>query len=374
MSSCLKDIWDLKATVVYPFLLEVYDYYRREDITQSEVIKTLRLIESYVFRRSICGLSGKFLNYIFVSFLGGLPKDKTKSYIKSLNSILLNQPLNRRFPSDNEFKEALLTKDIYNMDRSASKCKYILCRLENHEHNEPITVDDYTIEHVMPQKLSPEWQQELGDDFSEIHDKFLHTIGNLTLTGYNSEYSNSTFKKKRDMEKGFRQSHLYLNESLGSTEEWSENTIKARATELSEKACKIWIYPEGDIDLSIKDNYDYSSAQQIPRVTTKHITSSDETSMSDWSEWEQELGWIIIEMLEYRDPSGLMIFEPRDIQDYYPRLQRKFPHNNSISETVSKMLASLVDRGQLEKPNRGEYRLIEGQLLHLHLEQRILKK
>ncbi len=181
------------------------------------------------------------------------------------------------------------------------------------------------------------------------------------------------------MEKGFRQSHLYLNESLAGVEQWNLSAILTRAKELAEKACEIWIYPEGDDDLPIEENYDFPSSQQkladTTSVTTaKYNTSSDATSMADWSEWEQELGWIIIEMFEYRDPSGLMIFEPRDIQDYFPRLRKKWPDNNSISETVGKMLASLVNRGELEKPNRGEYRLVEGELLHLHLKLRIAEK
>lgn len=370
---CLKDIWDLRAEVAYPFLLEVYDYYKREDIEKSEVIETLQLVESYVFRRSICELSGKFLNHTFVKILKETSKKNIKDYIKSFNDILLSMPFISRFPKDDEFKEALLKKDIYTA-QSGRICKYMLHKLENYGHKEPISVDEFTIEHVMPQKLNQAWRLELGESFGEIHEKYLHTIGNLTLTGYNPEYSNLPFMEKRDMEKGFCQSHLYLNESLCKAEQWNEDAIRARAAELAEKVCKIWIYPEGDElkqdidDSSIEKIYDYRTAQ------TKYNTSSDATSMADWSEWEQELGWIIIEMLEYRDPSGLMIFEPRDIQDYYPRLQRKFPDNNSISETVSKMLGSLVNRGELEKPKRGEYRLVEGELLHLHLKRRIAEK
>ena len=376
---CLEDMRELRAEVAYPFLLEVYDYYRRGDIEKSEVIKTLQLVESYVFRRAICGLSGKFLNFIFLTILRDMPKDNENNYIKSLNATLLGMPFHRRCPKDDEFKEALLKKDIYTA-QSGRICRYMLRKLENYGHKEPINVDDYTIEHVMPQKLTPAWKRELGEDFSEIHDKFLHTIGNLTLTGYNPEYSNSPFKEKRDMEKGFGDSHLFLNKSLTDAEQWNEAAIRTRAAKLAEKACKIWIYPEGDDgDLSIEEKYDSPFAQQKPAATVslttaKYDTSSDSTSMADWSEWEQELGWIIIEMLEYRNPSGLMIFEPRDIQDYYPRLQRKFPDNNSISETVSKMLGSLVNRGELEKPKRGEYRLVEGELLHLHLKLRIAEK
>ncbi len=269
---CLEDIWDLRAEVVYPFLLEVYDYYKRDDIEKSEVIKTLRLVESYVFRRSICGLSSKFLNHIFVDILRKMPEDNANNYIKSLNATLLGLPFHRRCPKDDEFKEALLKKDIYTA-QSGRICKYMLRKLENYGHKEPINVDDYTIEHVMPQTLTSAWRKELGEDFGEIHEKYLHTIGNLTLTGYNPEYSNRSFKEKRDMEKGFRQSHLYLNESLARVDQWNEDTIRARSAELAEKACEIWIYPKGDMDLSynmddlFEETYNTTSAPQKIRVT-----------------------------------------------------------------------------------------------------------
>ena len=245
---CLEDIWELRATVIYPFLLEVYDYYKRENLEKSEVVETLRLVESYVFRRSICELSDKFLNHIFVSILKEMSKGNANHYIKSLNATLLGLPFHRRCPKDDEFKEALLKKDIYTA-QSGRICKYMLRRLENYERKEPISSSDeeYTIEHVMPQTLTEEWKKQLGENFSEIHANYLHTIGNLTLTGRNSEFGNKSFVEKRDMcKEGFSHSTLYLNDSLGRAEEWNEDAIKTRASELAEKACKAWIYPEGD--------------------------------------------------------------------------------------------------------------------------------
>ena len=117
---------------------------------------------------------------------------------------------------------------------------YLLRKLENYERKEPIRVEDYTIEHVMPQKLSEKWQVELGEEWREMHEKYLHTIGNLTLTGYNSELSNNTFIDKQLMEGGFLDSPLRLNESLREVERWDETAIVNRAKMLLEKACKIW--------------------------------------------------------------------------------------------------------------------------------------
>jgi len=149
---------------------------------------------------------------------------------------------NRRYPLDAEFKEQFILKDVYNFKRR----NYLLRKLENHERRELITVSDYTIEHIMPQNpnLSETWQQELGENWQEVQEKYLHTIGNLTLTGYNPELSDRPFKEKQCICGGFRDSPLRLNRSLARTKQWNENAILARAKELTEKALKIWIYPE----------------------------------------------------------------------------------------------------------------------------------
>ena len=271
LRECLINLNDLRADVAYPFLLEVYDYYHAGKSEKSDVIQTLRLVESYVFRRIICGLSNKFLNNTFVHILS-----KLNGELRILNEALasLLKP-HQKFPTNFEFKEALSTKGIYIPNKNNSRCKYILHRLENHLRKEPIEVKEYEIEHVMPQKLTKDWQQELGENFSEIHATYLHTIGNLTLTGYNPEYSNRPFKVKRDMHKeGFCHSPLHLNNTLGDAKEWNEAAIIKRAQELVEKACKVWIYPEGDGDVSnIIDEFSIeipdksSSAPKKLRVT-----------------------------------------------------------------------------------------------------------
>ena len=238
---CLADIQELRADVVYPFLLEVYDYYVRGKIQKVEVLKILRLVESYVFRRAVCGMSANYLNHVFVSILSKMNKDNGNNYLEVLNTAFLALPPHRRYPSNLEFKTAFISKDVYNFNRR----DYLFRKLENYGRKEPIEVANYTIEHVMPRTLTEEWQQELGEDFRQTHDIWQHKIGNLTLTGYNSELSNRSFEKKRDMlQEGFRYSPLYLNQSLAYVEQWNEKTIISRSLELAERACDIWIYPE----------------------------------------------------------------------------------------------------------------------------------
>lgn len=243
---CLKDITKLDAGVAHPFLLEVYEDYTRGKILKSELIEILRLVESYVFRRAICDIPTNSLNTTFASRL--MPKVDKSNYLESLKRAFLSladQSDRYRYPANSDFKEEFMVKSIYN---NIKRCQYLLRKLENHENKQPIRcVEDYTVEHVMPQNpdLSDEWKKELGENWQEIRDKYLHTIGNLTLTGYNPELSDRSFTEKKHLDPGgFLQSRLRLNDSLIRVKKWDETAIQNRAEELAEKALKIWISPE----------------------------------------------------------------------------------------------------------------------------------
>ena len=241
LQDCFENINTLEVTVAFPFLIEVYEDYTRRCIQKSELIKILRLVESYVFRRSICGIPTNTLNTTFATLMTKVDKDK---YLESLKTAFLQLISIRRYPLDREFKQELLFKDVYNFNR----CNYMLRKLENSERREPISVANCTIEHVMPQNpdLSEEWQQELGENWQEIQEIYLHTIGNLTLIGWrdNPALSDLPFKKKQSVNGGFCDSPLHLNRSLAQAKQWNENAIIDRAKELAEKALKIWTYPK----------------------------------------------------------------------------------------------------------------------------------
>ena len=236
----LKDLHKLKADTAYPFLLKVYDHYTNGKIKKAEVIKTVQLVESYIFRRAVCGLSNKFLNHIFVDILCEMDSDNEGNYIENLNETFLELPDHRRFPRDKVFILSFRTIDMYNF----SSRDYLLRKLENYGRKEPININEYTTEHIMPQTLTPQWEQELGEDFQYVHETRGNTIGNLTLTGRNSELGNRPFREKRDMSpEGFRRSSLYLNQSLADVEKWDLAAITKRSIELADRACKIWIRP-----------------------------------------------------------------------------------------------------------------------------------
>ena len=233
------DINELRVEVAFPFLLEVYDDYKQGLLLRDDFKQILNTVESFVFRRAICGLPTNALNLIFANI--GKEIDK-KNYVESVQAILLLKDKYRRFPNNEEFKSQFMIKDLYHFPRR----NYWLRKLENFQHKERINVEEYTIEHVMPQdeKLSLEWKTELGEKWKEIHNMYLHTLGNLTLTRYNSEYGKRPFREKRDMEKGFKDSRLRLNDDLATLEHWNEHEINNRAQRLAELAAMVWPYPQ----------------------------------------------------------------------------------------------------------------------------------
>ena len=162
--------------------------------------------------------------------------------MESLKAVLLLKESYARLPGDAEFRREFLVKDVYNF-RSRN---YLLRKLENYGRKELVDVDSYTIEHVMPQNpdLSAEWQQELGPEWKAVQERWLHTIGNLTLTGYNPELSDRPFSEKLTIKGGFRESPLRLNQYLAKLDHWNEEEIQKRAELLADLALQIWPAPQ----------------------------------------------------------------------------------------------------------------------------------
>ena len=238
LGRAFKDLDQIKADVVYPFLLESYSDFELETLSRDEFLEIVELVTSYVFRRAVCRIPTNSLNKTFAGFGASIRKDR---YIKSVKAQFLAMKSYRAFPTDAEFGAALKSADLYNFRRRS----YFLRLLENHGRKELVTIEDYTIEHILPQNahLSKEWQAALGEGWQDIQHKYLHTLGNLTLTGYNSEYSDHPFLVKRDMEGGFKDSPLRLNKGLGQLETWNADEIELRALRLAAEAVKIWTRP-----------------------------------------------------------------------------------------------------------------------------------
>ena len=243
LRAAFRELVELRVDVAYPLLLELYRDYAHQVLPRADFVKAVRAIESYVFRRAICAIPTNSMNRTFANFLKGLDKD---AYLENLLGRLLDLKSYRRFPSDDEFRRDLQTRDLYNFPRRS----YWLHRLENHERKERVTLGEYTIEHILPQNenLSPAWKGALGEDWKRIHETFLHTLVNLTLTAYNSKYGDHPFPDKRDPEHGFKYSPLKLNTGLGQIDVWNEDAIRARAERLAEWALRVWVRPHTTTD------------------------------------------------------------------------------------------------------------------------------
>jgi uncharacterized protein with ParB-like and HNH nuclease domain/predicted transport protein len=239
LNQAFHDLRELKVDVAYPFLLELYHDYASGILSTADFAAAVRLVEAYVFRRAICAIPTNSMNKTFATFGKALKKDH---YFESIQAHFLTLPSYRRFPSDEEFRRDLHTRDLYNF-RSRS---YWLRRLENHGRKERVPVDEYTIEHILPQNpdLSSAWQQALGSEWQRVQQQWLHSLGNLTLTGYNAEYSDRPFVEKRDMPGGFKESPLKLNAGLGQLPTWNEATIQERAGWLADQAIAVWTAPK----------------------------------------------------------------------------------------------------------------------------------
>ena len=221
--------------VASPVVLTLYYYHERaKTLSADEFIEAIELLESFVFRRSVCDLQTRSLGQIFASLAYRITETQP---LLSLKVALYRQGKKRRFPNDAEFREALETRDVYDM----RTCFYLLDRLENFS-KERIDTALFTIEHVMPQNedLRPEWRKMLGGDWQSVQETWLHRLGNLTLTGYNSTYSDRPFAEKKTIAGGFSDSPLRLNKFIREQSAWTATHIEQRGKQLAEKALAVW--------------------------------------------------------------------------------------------------------------------------------------
>ncbi len=226
---------ELDVTTGYPLLLRLFDSRARQTISDGDFKVCLFLIESFVVRRAICTVPTNSLGKMFTQW----SKDyRETDVVNWLGARMAAGSGNARWPNDTAFKTAFQTSEQYG--RKATR--HVLVSLEiSFDHKEPADLGNATIEHVMPQELSPTWKEMLGARCADGHETLLHTFGNLTLTGYNAELGNLPFDQKRQK---LSTSHIELNRWICDQPQWDEHTIEARATSLSEAAAKLWAGPE----------------------------------------------------------------------------------------------------------------------------------
>lgn len=230
VNASLDKLRKLDSTTTYPLLLALMQRARDKQITTQELGKAIELITGFILRRYATNLSSRPYGRWFVAAcdeLGDRP-------VENLNRFLFE----KGYPDDSQFEAAFSTFPWYVRSYTST----VLEALERaSKHKEPADLSRASIEHIMPQTLPIQWRAELGDDADRIHETWLHTIGNLTLSAYNPELFNHPFSAKREE---YKRSHITLNHELLKFDTWGELQIQERARALAATASKIWIGPD----------------------------------------------------------------------------------------------------------------------------------
>jgi len=243
----LRDAFDslaeLDFNVTLPFLLSAYDDYQNSldnpdiNLTRDEFIRIVKYVESYCLRRSICDIPTNSMNKTFARLSKEINK---QDYYNYFVAAMFEKDTYKRFPTNEEVQEKLLNQNMYSKRKIL---KHVLIAIENTEGKEFVSTENSSIEHIMPQNLTKDWENELGSNYEEIHGIYLHTLGNLTLTPYNSELGDKSFFDKKTCDNGFCKSKLTLNEGLCELDRWTDKEIIDRTKQLSKKIINIWQYP-----------------------------------------------------------------------------------------------------------------------------------
>ena len=276
-------------------IMRLYECHYGKLLSLDEFVHAIRLIESYLFRRAVLGLQTRDYWAVFARVAHGI---ESNGAFDSLQVALARLRDNYRFPSDFEFSRALREINLYDL----RICKHTLDCIENADQREPSPVHDYSIEHIMPQNIAgvEDWQRMLGEDWHDVHAKWVHRLGNLTLTAYNATYSNRSFQAKKEVDGGFLQSAVRLNQYVREQEQWTEIEMEQRGNTLAAGALDIWPYHnvnEAEIQaLDVQDLQNRAAERSVDElVLSERVRTLLDTTLGR----VRELG-SVIEIIEHK--------------------------------------------------------------------------
>lgn len=342
LNACIYRLNRLETTITRPFFLEVLRLYDENKLGLQQIKDIFLITENYIFRRTISDLPTNSLNKIFLMLHWEIVRyDGTEdNYVEKLKYALTTKKERARFPGDEEFSQSFVDRAIYQMN---SKNKiYILERLENSGTAEDKDVyrhcddGDYTIEHIMPQHLTPIWQKELGDDYAQIHETWLHRIANLTLTAYNSKYSNNSFAEKKTMKNGFKESGIRMNAWIAEKDKWSLSELENRSELLRNKALSIWQMPITNYRPEVKqlDSYTLEDEGELTgRMIAQFVFKTTEQPVSSWVEMFHK----VIQMLYEQDKAiitKLAMSEEENIAFHFSTSKDAFTKSLEIGDGI----------------------------------------
>lgn len=311
LNNCIFRLNWLETTTTRPFFLEVLRLKDEGKLSMAQVEEIFQTTESYLLRRTICDLPTNALNKIFASLHQEIfnYSNNEDDYLEKFKYALLSKNGGSRFPDDEDFADAFAKKEIYRMVKNRV---YILERLENfgtrEGHNDVYSNNSFSIEHIMPQTLNAAWRKELGKDYEQIHKTWLHRIANLTLTAYNSKYSNNSFSEKKTKENGYEQSHFIMTREIAKKDKWTLTELEERSDILKERALKIWKLPKASFQPKSqkKEQEDWCTLGDDEELTNRSLVrfSFNQTTMNatTWVEMFQK----VIQMLYKKDKSIIL--------------------------------------------------------------------
>ncbi len=328
--------------VTRPFLLEVLRLNEEGVLSMEETEKIFDLVESYVFRRAVCNIAANSMNKTFLRLhyeIVSLDGTTDRYFDKFKYVMLQKQSYSAHFPKDGEFIREFSTRDMFNTNR----CAYALERLETYRSLEAADNilnrigKDFSIEHIMPRTLSPEWVKELGPDYERVHEEWVNRIGNLTLTGYNSQMSNLSFQTKK--KNGYKDSAFLLNHFVTEQETWDEDVMKERTELLMKKALDIWRYPETTYEPEEKYLESFTLGNEDFYATGKKIAKfsfqGQEETVSSWIDMYLR----VVRILYSKDPSilteaALHPEEYKNLKGYFGTQKGYFIEEFALSDTI----------------------------------------
>ena len=289
INNSLISLQKLNQTTIFLFLFRVFDDYENNVLSQAELEKVLGFLLNYSIRRLICEIGSNSLRGLYKTLYSRVfaRSENKQHYYDSIVSFFQQLTSKDALPDDDSFILALKQNNLY---RKNALCKYLLVSIEN-EGKEQLVTTNLTIEHVLPQtkNLSTAWQQMLGENWQADRDRYLHTLGNLTLTGYNSELGDKPFAEKKELLSEVHTKVVKLYETIKCCDEWNAATIEARAEVLSKEVAELYSVepPQVIVDFSDPRYKEYSCTNPDDatyKTPNYYILQGERVSVNNYAE------------------------------------------------------------------------------------------
>ena len=315
----LERLQKLEFTVCHPYLMDVFNDHEENRITAQTITQVLKTIESHAFRKVLVDNSTQGLNKMYVTLAREIKKEPSWQghYVDVLNYILREKRVSQRVPTDEEFETALINKEIYRLQTKNKN--FLLESLENHNTAYRVDADNLSVEHIMPQTLTKDWKERLGKNWEVMHQKYLHTLGNLTLTAKNTELSNHTFEQKQKVD--FETSKMKLNQGLPDLSTWDENTILNRAKKLANEAKEIWIYPQSGYSRPIPEEqmFDLTTEDSFSNLKPSRLFLENDEEGQPIEHWRDMLLAVINLLYEFSPTEFNQVRRSSELKRYFDK-------------------------------------------------------